>query len=145
MGNRLVKFEFTPGENEQVEACIIIPKETRSIITGVVKNHKNHIIRDAVVKLFEVVPLHDRHSLKPIAHTFTDENGNFLFGPLHSEKHYVIKVWVNDIKIRETVITPEIREDSCDYENHSYNLKTQPKSLNTSSVDNESSYYDEDQ
>ena len=112
MGNRLVKFEFCPDENEQIEATVIVPKETRSVIHGIVKNYKNKTVKDAVVKLYEVIDFTDRenYTVKPITHTFTDEFGQFLFGPLCAKKHYIIKVWINDIKVREIVISA----DKCD-------------------------------
>ena len=113
MSNRVVKFEFTPGENQQIEATIIMPKETRSVIHGLVKDYKNCIIKNAVVKLFEVVEHCGKYKLKPIGHTFTDECGQFIFGPLVPKVNYVIKVWVNDIKIKELVIKPDIDDFRC--------------------------------
>jgi len=107
MGSRLVRFNFTPGENEQIETVIKVPEEKRSVIHGIVKDHKGRMIKDAVVKLFEVLDPHDKCSLKPITHTFTDDCGQFLFGPLIACRHYAIKVWINDVKIRELVIHPD--------------------------------------
>jgi hypothetical protein len=118
MANRAVKFEFTPEENEQIEATIIVPQETRSVIHGVVKDYKNCIIKNAVVKLFKVVKHYKRCILKPIGHTFTDESGEFLFGPLSSKVNYVIKVWINDIKIKELVVKPDV-DDFCYKDNDS--------------------------
>lgn len=106
MGNRVVKFEFIPGENEEIEANIIVPKETRSIIHGVVKHQDGKVIKDAIVRLFEVNYKKNQY-LKPIANTFTDEDGEFLFGPLCTKRHYVMKVWVNSNKIKELIITQD--------------------------------------
>lgn len=106
MGDRVVKFEFIPGENEEIKANIIVPKETRSIIHGVVRCEDGEVIKDAIVRLFEV-NYKNKNSLKPIANTFTDEDGEFLFGPLCIKKHYVIKVWSNSNKIKELIITPD--------------------------------------
>lgn len=107
MSNRLTKFKFTPEENQQIEATIILPKESRSVIHGVVKNHKKCNVENAVVKIFEVAEQGGKNILKPIGHTFTDELGQFLFGPLAPNRHYIVKVWVNDIKIKEMIINPE--------------------------------------
>ena len=123
MSNRVVKFEFTSGENEQIEATIIMPKETRSVIHGVVKDCKNYIIKDAVVKLFEIVDHCGKHKLKPVGHTFTDECGQFLFGPLIPKVNYLIKVWVNDIKIKELVIKPDI-DNFCYKDDDNFNNYT---------------------
>jgi hypothetical protein len=120
MGARLVKFDFVPKENEQIEAVIRIPEEKRSVIHGIVKDWRNKVVKDAVVKLFEVVGSGNSNALKPITHTFTDEYGQFLFGPLCAYKKYVIKVWFDDVRIRELVITPD-DEDNCDREDNDDN------------------------
>ena len=115
LGARLVKFDFSPKENEQIEAIIKIPEEKRSVIHGVVKDCNNSIIKDAVVKLFEVIGSGHNSSLKPLTHTFTDDCGQFLFGPLCANKKYALKVWYDDVKIRELIITPD-DEDPCEEE-----------------------------
>jgi hypothetical protein len=115
MGARLVKFEFIPKENEQIETIVKVPEERRSVIHGIVKDWRNKIVKDAVVKLFEVSSTSNSYMLNPINHTFTDEHGQFLFGPLCPNKKYLIKVWFNDAKIRELLITPEAPDD-CDDE-----------------------------
>lgn len=109
MGSRLVKYEFSPKENEQIEAVIKVPEEKRSVIHGVVIDCKNRPIRDAVVKLLEVIPGNPCR-MKPLTHTFTDSCGQFLFGPLHFNKKYALKVWYSDIKIRELIISPDCDE-----------------------------------
>lgn len=125
MGYKLVKFQFTPEENEQIDAIIKVPKETRSVIHGVVLDECNKRQKDAVVKLFRVCKRNNKVILEPITHTFTDEHGQFLFGPLCPHVKYVVKVWVNHVKTREIVIKPEncdkdcIGEDSCDH-NHDH-------------------------
>lgn len=106
MGNRVVKFEFIPREYEEIEANIIVPKETKSIIHGVVRYPDGKVIKDAIVRLFEV-NYDNKQSLKSVSNSFTDEEGEFLFGTLCAEKHYVIKVWVNSNKIKEISITPD--------------------------------------
>lgn len=107
MGSQMVKFTFEPGENEQIDAVIKMPNEPRSVIHGVVKNHKDELIENAIVNLFEADNSKNPFSLTPISHTFTDECGQFIFGPLYSGKQYVIKIWVNDIKFKELVVNPD--------------------------------------
>ncbi|OPJ57181.1 peptidase associated/transthyretin-like domain-containing protein [Alkalithermobacter paradoxus] len=97
MGAKLVKFDFKPRENEQLEVVVKVPKERRSVIHGIVKDYKGKVVEDAVVKLFEVGC---NKKLIPITHAFTDEHGQFLFGPLCPDNHYIIKVWFNDVNIR---------------------------------------------
>jgi hypothetical protein len=112
MGARLVKYDFCPKENEQIDAVIKLPEEKRSVIHGVVKDWKDKLVKDAVVKLFEVVSKGNSCSYKPIAHTFTDEMGQFLFGPLCPNKKYAVKVWFNDTKVREVIVEPDDDKDA---------------------------------
>lgn len=113
MGARIVKFKFTPEENEQIEAVIKVAEEKRSVIHGLVVDCKNKPIKNAVVKLLLIKDTNCPHILHPLTHTFTDEYGQFLFGPLCPHKCYVIKVWYNDIKIRELIITPDHCDNEC--------------------------------
>lgn len=110
MGARLVKFDFSPRENEQIDIVVNVPEDKRSVIHGIVKSCGNYIIKDAVVKLFEVVEGSNCSDLKPLTHTFTDDCGQFLFGPLCPGKDYAIKVWFNEVNHRELIISPE---DNC--------------------------------
>lgn len=72
-------------------------------------------IENAVVILFEMENPCNPCSLRAISHTSTDECGQFLFGSLAPCRHYDIKVWVNDIKVRHMKIKP-CDEDSCECE-----------------------------
>lgn len=106
MGARLVKFDICPAENEQIEVIVKVPEEKRSVIHGIVKDWNGNIVKDAVVKLFEAKGNSKNCSLIPITHTFTDECGEFIFGPLCPKKDYTIKVWFHDVNIRELVVAP---------------------------------------
>lgn len=46
----------------------------------------------------EVVCEHGKEERRPIGHTFTDKEGEFVFGPLCPGKEYAIQLWVNDTK-----------------------------------------------
>ncbi|MCT4565398.1 MAG: carboxypeptidase-like regulatory domain-containing protein [Maledivibacter sp.] len=116
MGHRLISFDFVPDKNEQIEAVIKVPQEPRSVIHGIVKNHKNQVVKDAVVKLFKAKGC-DPCDLEPITHAFTDECGQFLFGPLPPKQKYVIKVWIGDVKIRQIIIRPDKCEGCNDEKN----------------------------
>ena len=35
---------------------------------------------------------------KPVAHTFTNDDGEFVFGPLCPNKSYEVNIWVNKVK-----------------------------------------------
>lgn len=101
MGTKITKREFVPGQNEQIETIIQLEREPRSIIHGVVKDERNRPVKDAVVKLFEMPNQANCCELIPLFHTFTDECGQFLFGPLTPGKHYVVKVWHKEVAIRK--------------------------------------------
>lgn len=118
MGARLVKFEFCPKENEQIEATVKVPEENRSVIHGTVINCKNIPIKDAVVKLFEKIKTSCGSKLIPITHTFTDNCGEFLFGPLHPNKEYALKVWYHDVNIRKIKFNSENCDDQNDYDDY---------------------------
>jgi len=90
MGTRLSRFMVRPGENEQIEAKIQLSEEPRSVIHGVVVDGCYKPIQDAVVKLFEKHSCHSAYALKAITHAFTDDCGQFLFGPLDPWQDYVI-------------------------------------------------------
>ena len=56
------------------------------------------LLDNAVVKLVEVVCEHGKEERRPIGHTFTDKEGEFVFGPLCPGKEYALQIWVNDTK-----------------------------------------------
>lgn len=107
MGARIVKFDFCPKENEQLDVVVKVPEDKRSVIHGIVTNCDHQLIKDAVVKLFEVIEKSDCCDLRPLTHTFTDECGQFLFGPLCPGKKYAVKVWFYETNHREMTIAPE--------------------------------------
>lgn len=49
---------------------------------------------------------------KPVSHTFTDKEGEFVFGPLCPGKEYAIQIWVDDVK-HVKVCAKTFREDKC--------------------------------
>lgn len=55
MGARLVKFDFCPKENEQIEVFIKVPEEKRIVIHRGVKCWHNKAVKGAVVRLFEEI------------------------------------------------------------------------------------------
>lgn len=101
MGYKLSKYEYFPNHNEQAETIIVLQNDTRRVIHGVVLDGDQQPLKDSVVKLFEMSAKGDSCELKPLTHTFTDECGSFLFGPLSEKKHYVIKVWHDAIIIKQ--------------------------------------------
>ena len=83
---------------KQFDLDITLPEDNRDVIYGVVKNCFKEPVCDAVVKLVEIVYDCGKEERKPIGHTFTDKEGEFVFGPLCPGKNYALQIWVNDTK-----------------------------------------------
>lgn len=83
---------------KQFDLDITLPEDNRDVIYGVVKNCFKEPVCDAVVKLVEIVCEHGKEERRPIGHTFTDKEGEFVFGPLCPGKEYALQIWVNDTK-----------------------------------------------
>jgi hypothetical protein len=45
----------------------------------------------------------------PVAHGFTDDDGEFIFGPLCSNKSYLVKVYAGGVTLREMRVKPKKR------------------------------------
>lgn len=73
-------------------------KDNRNVIFGVIKDEFGDPIEDAVVKLIEVEKKLGKKERKPVSHTFTDEEGEFVFGPLCPNRNYEIQFWANKVK-----------------------------------------------
>ena len=71
-----------------------LPEDDRNVVYGIIKDRKDKPVVDAVVKLVEV----SKDERKPVSHTFTDKEGEFVFGPLCPNKSYAIEIWVNQVK-----------------------------------------------
>ena len=91
----VVKVDGFIEKGKQFDLEINLPEDNRNVIFGVVKDCYGDPIEDAVVKLIEVVCEDDR---RPVSHTFTDKEGEFVFGPLCENKEYEIQIWVNRVK-----------------------------------------------
>lgn len=83
---------------KQFDLDITLPQDDRDVIYGVVKNCFKEPIPNAVVKLVEIVREHGKEERRPIGHTFTDKEGEFVFGPLCPDKKYAIQIWYNATK-----------------------------------------------
>lgn len=92
MGWKLKRKDLAPLKpNEEKDICLVLERENRAAIHGVVKFPNNKPVKDAVVKLFKKEK-GNKCKLTPITFTFTDECGQFLFG-VPSEEDFVIKVF----------------------------------------------------
>lgn len=79
---------------KQFDLDLRLPEDNRNVVYGIIKDKHEKPVKDAVVKLIEVCK-DERH---PVSHTFTDKEGEFVFGPLCPNKSYAIEIWVNKVK-----------------------------------------------
>ena len=83
---------------KQYDLDITLPEDNRNVIYGVIKDSCGDPVEDAVVKLIEIVCEYGKEERRPVSHTFTDKEGEFVFGPLCDNKFYAIQIWKNDVK-----------------------------------------------
>ena len=83
---------------KQFDLDITLPEDNRDVIYGVIKNCFKEPVKDAVVKLVEIIYNCGKEERRPIGHTFTDCEGEFVFGPLCPGKQYALQIGVNDTK-----------------------------------------------
>ena len=80
---------------KQFDLDIRVPEDNRNVVYGILRDQHGDPIEDAVIKLIEVRP----DGRKPVSHTFTDKDGDFVFGPLCPNKSYSIQIWVDRVKL----------------------------------------------
>lgn len=101
------KFYFRPGENERVETVIHLQPDIRSAIHGLVRDPLGRPLPDALVMLSET----DGGGAEKLAgQMFTDDAGQFVFGPLKAGCLYLVKVYKNAVKLRELEIVTDAEE-----------------------------------
>ena len=83
---------------KQFDLDITLPEDNRNVIYGIVKDCYGEPVCNAVVKLIEVVCDCGKEERRPVSHTFTDEDGEFVFGPLCANKLCAIEIWVDQVK-----------------------------------------------
>lgn len=86
------------ASGKQFDLDIRLPEDNRNVIYGVIKDCYGDPVCDAVVKLIEIVCDCGKEERRPVSHTFTNKDGDFVFGPLCCNKFYAIEVWVNNVK-----------------------------------------------
>lgn len=86
------------ADGKQFDLDITLANDHRDVIYGVVRDCFKEPVKDAVVKLVEVDFKYGKKELKPVSHTFTDKEGEFVFGPLCADKKYAIQIWKDSVK-----------------------------------------------
>lgn len=95
---QIVKVDGFIEKGKQFDIEINMPDDNRNAIFGVIKDCFKEPVEDAVVKLIEVCREYGKEERKPVSHTFTDKDGEFVFGPLCPDKDYEIQFWANRVK-----------------------------------------------
>jgi len=83
---------------KQFDIDIVLPEDNRDVIYGVIKDCYKEPVKDAVVKLLEVKCEDGKEQRRPVTHTFTDCEGEFVLGPLCPGKIYAIDIFVNRVQ-----------------------------------------------
>lgn len=91
---QIVDIDGFVATGKQFDLEIRVDEDRRNVVYGIVKNQYNKPIKNAVVKLIEVT----KHDRKPVSHTFTSDDGEFVFGPLCPNKSYAISIWANEVE-----------------------------------------------
>ena len=94
----IVKVDGFIEKGKQFDLEINLPEDNRNVIYGVIKDCYQEPVEDAVVKLIEVCYEYGKEIRKPVSHTFTDKDGEFVFGPLCDNRVYEVQIWVNNVK-----------------------------------------------
>lgn len=116
-----VQFRIKPDIDKDCIRKFIVHDDNRDIIDGTILDSNNNAVVDAVVKLY-IIDM-ETNSLEAVSYTFTDEYGEFVFGPVNTDNNFLIKVWYNIKGAGQTKINLEPVSDLTAFLNES-NLDT---------------------
>ena len=94
----IVDVDGVISSGKQFDLDIRLPEDNRNVIYGIVKDCYGDPVQDAVIKLVEIICDHGKEERRPVSHTFTDKEGEFVFGPLCDKKVYAIQIWADAVK-----------------------------------------------
>ena len=97
-----MKFAFSTENNDRVEAVVMMPREKRSVLHGTVYDIEGNRMPNAVLCLY----INEEGRMQPVGDTFTDADGEFVFGPLEEDKNYIVKAYANGALLRQVTIRP---------------------------------------
>ena len=107
-----IKVDGNIAGEKQFDLDIMLPVDDRDFIYGTVKNCFKEPVKNAAVKLVEIVCEDVKKERRPVGHTFTDKDGEFVFGPLCPDRKYAIQIWANETKKIKVFAKPN-REGFC--------------------------------
>ncbi len=93
-----LKIDGFMQKGTQYDLDINLPEDNRDLIYGIIKDLHGNPVEDAAIKLVEVCYDFGGEELKPVSHTFSDKQGEFVFGPLCPDKNYSLQIWVDRVK-----------------------------------------------
>jgi len=94
----IIDVDGVIASGKQFDLEIVLPDDNRDVIYGIVKDCYKEPVSNAVVKLIEVSYEGGKEIRKPVSHTFTDKEGEFVFGPLCPKRNYEVQIWANQVK-----------------------------------------------
>ena len=98
------KFYFRPAKGEHIHTIVEPETNESASICGKVVDSRGRPRSGALVLLFKP---QEGETPTAVSRFITDDDGEFLFGPLAGETLYLIKVYCNSEKVRELEIRTE--------------------------------------
>lgn len=95
--NAFESFYLRPAENELIETVVQLRPDPRPAILGTVVGDDHRPVANALVAVYESGG--DAPDI-PVGSLYTDELGQFAFGPLEPAKLYIIRVYKNGGNVR---------------------------------------------
>ena len=95
---REIKVDGFIEKGKQFDLEINLPEDNRDVIFGIIRDCYKEPVEDAVIKLIEVSHDCGKEERKPVSHTFTDKDGEFVFGPLCPDKKYELQIWADKVR-----------------------------------------------
>ena len=93
-----IKVDGFIEKGKQFDLEINLPEDNRDVIFGIIRDCYKEPVEDAVIKLIEVSHDCGKEERKPVSHTFTDKDGEFVFGPLCPDKKYELQIWADKVR-----------------------------------------------
>lgn len=93
-----IKVDGFIEKGKQFDLEINLSEDNRDVIFGIIRDCYKEPVEDAVIKLIEVSHDCGKEERKPVSHTFTDKDGEFVFGPLCPDKKYELQIWADKVR-----------------------------------------------